>query len=321
MLYGRSPGEQPGAPAAAATEAPRWQSRAQLAEPRAGLALAVYENRIYALGGEAAGGVTGSVERYDPQKDAWEPRQTKPVPAADITAGVIGGKIYVPGGRLEDGSSSNVLEIYDPATDSWSLGAVMPAPRSAYALTVFEGKLYIFGGWDGKEDTSTTFRYDPELNEWEILEPMPTARSFSGAAVSDGKVYVLGGRSGEKSLAVNEIYWPAREGTNEPRWTSAAALPAGRFAMGVASIVDILYLVGGETQQEGGGITLAFVPAQNEWQEFPEPQVLTWSRMGVALLGSELYVLGGLINQQPSGQNLAYKAIYTVSIPTIIKDQ
>lgn len=318
---GRSDRVEPALPAVAPTQAPRWQTRSQMTEPRAGLALAVYENRIYAIGGEAAAGVTGSVDRYDPQMDTWQPRQAKPIPAADIIAGVIGGKVYVPGGRLAEGSISDALEIYDPAKDAWSRGAGMPAPRSAYALAVFEGKLYLFGGWDGKEDASAAFRYDPELDEWEILEPMPTARSFAGAAVADGKVYVLGGRSGQKSLAVNEIYWPAREGTNEPLWTSAAALPAGRYAMGIASIVDVLYLVGGETQQEGGGITLAFVPTQDEWQEFPQPQVLTWSHMGVALLGSELYVLGGLIDQQPSGQNLAYKAIYTVSIPTIIKDQ
>lgn len=318
---GRGNTATPALPAVAPTVAPRWQARASLTLPRAGLALAVYENRLYALGGEAASGVTGMVERYDPQADAWEARQSKPLPVADITAGVIGGKIYIPGGRLADGSSSDTLEIYDPARDSWSRGARLPGPRCAYALAVFEGKLYLFGGWDGKGDTASTFRYDPELDEWEILEPMPTARSFAGAAVADGKLYVLGGRRGDMSLAVNEVYWPAREGTDEPRWTSAAALPAGRYAMGIASIVDVLYLVGGETQQEGGGITLAFAPAQNMWQEFPQPKVLTWSHMAVALLGSELYVLGGLIDQQPSAQNLAYKAIYTVSIPTIIKDQ
>jgi len=321
MLAGGG-GIDPPAPAAALpTETPRWQAHSPLSVPRFGQAMAVYENRIYALGGEAAGGVTGTVERYDPQTDAWEPRSTKPVPAADIAAGVIAGKFYIPGGRLAGGSVSDVLEIYDPSKDSWSRGASLPSPLSAYASVVFEGKLYLFGGWDGRQNSASTLRYDPEQDRWENMQPMPTARSFAGAAVAEGKIFVLGGSNGQNSLAVNEIYWPAREGSADPAWTPAADLPAGRFAMGVASVVDVIYLVGGESELEEGVIPLAFVPAQDQWQEFQQPQSLPWSRMGVALLGSQLYVLGGRIDQQPTGQNLAYKAIYTVSIPSIIKDQ
>ncbi len=322
----RQPGSQASAsPAAPGVEA-RWQLRADLPTPRSGLGLAALENRLYAIGGESAQGVTGQVERYNPDLNTWEVLADKPAPVSDAGAVVIGGKIYVPGGRLAGGEMSDGLEIYDPATDRWEAGADLPSPVSAYALAAYEGALYLFGGWDGSQYLNNAWRYDPGQDRWEELEPLPTRRAYARAAVATGRIFVLGGYDGTRALDSNEIYQPAKEGVESP-WTEGLPLPSGRYAMGVTSAVDIIYMVGGVSGAPAGTTasesealsSLEYIPTAGVWQEFDAPVTESWAYMGMVLSGTQIYVLGGELAGQPSGQNLAYQAIYTVAIPSIIK--
>ena len=291
----------------------RWQELADLPTARSGLAVAVYENQIYAIGGETAQGVTGVMEQYDVATDTWITLTPKPVPVADINAAVIGGKIYIPGGRLASGGVTDVLESYDPRRDQWERRASLPAALSGYALVAFEGKLYVFGGWDGQKFLACVYEYDPDQDKWIERMPMPTARGFAGAAIAGGKIYVIGGYDGEESLAVNEEYLPERD-----TWSRRAPLPAGRYAMGVASIADIIHVVGGEGETGSTLPPLQYVHQQDQWQEFEGSLSENWSHLGVVPTGTHLYVLGGRLGGISTAQNLAYQAIYTVQIPIII---
>ena len=318
-------GQVSASPAAPGVEA-RWQARAELLTPRSGLALAALENRLYAIGGESSQGATGLVERYNPETDAWETLAEKPIPVSDAGAVVIGGKIYVPGGRQASGEMSAELEIYDPERDRWERGAAMPRPVSAYALAAFEGALYLFGGWDGSQYLDIAWRYNPGQDRWEELEAMPTRRAYARAAVATGRIFVLGGYDGKHALESNEIYQPAKEGSENP-WTEGLPLPSGRYAMGVTSAVDIIYMVGGLSEAQSGATasvdealsSLEYIPSAGIWQEFDAPVAESWAGMGMVLSGTQIYVVGGDLAGQPSGQNLAYQAIYTVAIPSIIK--
>jgi DNA-binding CsgD family transcriptional regulator len=313
---------EPSNPAVSALSTPaveaRWQVKGRLPEPRAGLAVAAVDNTLYAIGGENQDGVLASVDRYNPEQDSWEKRAQKPTAVADVSAAVIGNKIYVPGGRVASGEMTRVLEIYDPASDSWETGASLPEALSAYALAAFEGKLYIFGGWDGANALGAVYQYDPGVDRWSAMTPMPTKRAYSGAGIASGKIYVLGGWDGQKALPVSEVYQPSREDSGEPPWVEAEPMPEGRYGMGVASVVDIIYLIGG-TSGEGASASLEFVPSTAVWQAFDLPVSKSWSRMGMVLSGSHLFLLGGELAGAPTDQNLAYQAIYTVSIPSIIK--
>jgi N-acetylneuraminic acid mutarotase len=288
--------------------------------PRSGLGLAAFENQLYAIGGEVEGGVSTAVEKYNPNLNSWESMRRKPTAVADSSAVVISGKVYVPGGRLATGEMADILEIYDPLQDTWENGAGLPRPVSAYALAALEGKLYLFGGWDGSNYLDIAWRYDPGLDRWEELAPMPTARAFAGAANTAGRIFVIGGYDGQQALDTVEIYQPAKEGSQDP-WTSGAPLPAGRYAMGVTAAVDIIYLIGG-ISNEAADIalpSLEYIPNSSLWQEFDSPVTESWARLGMVLSGTQIYVLGGDLAQQPTSQNIAYQAIYTVSIPSIIK--
>jgi N-acetylneuraminic acid mutarotase len=297
-------------------ESPRWQTRADLPTARSGLAVVAHENQILAIAGETLQGPTGVVERYDPEADSWTEGATKPTAVWDSEGAVIGGKIYVPGGRLGSGSVVDVLEIYDPRLDQWTQGAPLPVALSAYAMAAYEGKLYVFGGWDGQNYLNSVYEYNPEENVWNEKTAMPTARAFAGAAVTGGKIFLIGGFDGKRALRVNETYQPDLEGTSDP-WGKAASLPTGRYSMGVTSVADIIQVVGGITDEEGPSIALEYFPQSDTWVEFGSlgDQVLT--DLGVVSLGTQLYVVGGKMNDAPTDQNLSYQAVFILSIPVV----
>jgi DNA-binding CsgD family transcriptional regulator len=296
----------------------RWQELAAMPTARSGLAVAVYENQIYAIGGETAQGVTAVMEQYDVVADTWITLKPKPVPVADINAVVIGGQIYIPGGRLASGGVTDVLESYDPRRDQWERHAPLPVALSGYALVTFEGKLYVFGGWDGQKFVASVYEYDPEQDKWFEGWPMPTARGFAGAAIAGGSIYVIGGTAGEKALAVNEEYVPERDTGDENPWTSRAPIPEARFAMGIACIADIIHIVGGDGQ---AGTLHAFVyfPQSDEWQSIEFPVTEQWHGPGVGVVETNLHTFGGVraSASTPTGQHLVYQAIYTLFIPVI----
>lgn len=301
----------------------RVQINRHMPTARQGLAVTAYEDLIFAIGGETAGGVTGVVESYDISTNTWITLSKKPTPVSDTGAAVIGGRIFVPGGRLDSGELTAALEIYDPRQDSWQLGSPLPVAVSAYAMVAFEGKLYLFGGWDGKKFLASVYEYDPEQDQWNQRTPMPTARGFSGAAVAGGKIFVLGGYNGEQTLALNEIYLPnrdeAQEGSwsQETSWTEGTAMPEGRQGMGVTSMADIIYVVGGEGESSAALGSLEYTLHSNEWQEVGFLIEESWSRLGVVPWGTNLYIIGGQQGGVPTSQNLAYQVMYTILFPVI----
>jgi DNA-binding CsgD family transcriptional regulator/N-acetylneuraminic acid mutarotase len=299
-------------PTPANTPTKRWQELADLPTARSGLATAVYGNKIYAIGGQTAQGVTGLTEQYDVTTDTWIKLTSKPLPVADIQAAVIGGQIYIPGGRLATDIVTNVVESYDPLHDRWERHEPLPVALSGYALVAFEGKLYTFGGWNGQKFLASVYEYDPSQDKWTERMPMPTARGFAGAAAAGGGIYVIGGTTGERVLAVNEEYVPERDA-----WSQRTSLPNGRFAPGMTSVADIIYVVGGTNEIESVLPPLQYLHQQDQWREFEVPFSQSWSHFGLVSLETRLYGVGGLKNKIPTTQNLSYQAIYTILIPVI----
>ncbi|HZD58197.1 MAG TPA: kelch repeat-containing protein [Anaerolineales bacterium] len=300
-----------------ATPLPRWQVYPSMPTARAGLAAVAYEDRIYAIAGESPDGVTNVLEKYDPSSNDWSTLAPKELPVADVGAVVIGGEIFVPGGRLSDGSMTDVLEIYDPRLDTWRRGASVPLALSAYAIAAFEGKLYLFGGRDADHVLDTVFQYDPEQDTWIERTSMPTARAYAGAAVAGGRIYVVGGFDGNAPLSVNEGYLPGMDGTGENPWTPITPLPDGRYAMGAAGLADIVHVLGGQGALNAKTDVLEFFPQQNKWQTLESKIPQASSSIALVPLETRLFVLGGSVGGAPTGQNLAYQAIYIISIPIV----
>lgn len=314
------------------TLAPRWQALAGLPEGRRGLGAAAYENSLYAIGGETAKGVTGALSRFDPTQNTWTSLAPLPHPVTDVQAAVLGETIYVPGGRQADGKPSVFLQAYDLRRSVWETRAALPAPRSAYALAAFEGKLYLFGGWDGQSVVDTAFEYDPALDRWRSLSRLPSARMYASAAALSTKLMLVGGTDGSKALDSVLAYYPERDGNGDVPWEVKASLPSGRYAMGLASLADNLYLVGGQGSQanQAGLSPLMYTQADDKWAPFDNPPRAEGEGLALTALQNKLYAIGGAApgtiegsygvsasSGAPVGLVQAYQAIYTIMIPGV----
>jgi DNA-binding CsgD family transcriptional regulator/N-acetylneuraminic acid mutarotase len=294
-----------------------WRELSQMPTPRFGLALAAYDNKLFAIGGERKSGVTGTLERYDIEKGTWQALSPKPTAVEDVDAEVISGKIFVPGGKLANGSVTNVLEIYDPQQDVWLKGSPLPVAMSGYALASFEGRLYLFGGWDGQHYLDSVFRYDVASDRWTQLPSMPVKRAFAGAAASGDRIFVLGGRNQDGTLATNTVYMPNNENQNGSAWSEAAPLPEGRYAMGVTSIAGFIYLVGGVAESRAELPLMVYLPSNNTWSISSAQGIQPVSYPGVVAVEAFLYSVGGQYGGAPIANLQTYQAMTMIAVPLI----
>lgn len=294
-----------------------WETRKGLSEPRKGLALASYDGEIYAFSGEGIGGTTSAAEKYDPVSDTWLELASKPVPVSEVSAAVIAGKIYLPGGLTPEGEVSRILEIYSTMDGKWERGADLPVGISGYALVAYEGNLYLFGGWDGTRYLSSVYRYDPETDRWTEKTPLAFPRAYSGAAESGGKIYVVGGYDGSNGLSSVEVYIPELDGSDVDPWSRSIDLPASRYGMGVAGLGNMIHVVGGVIEGDGGQTSLVFSPQDGIWQEYDSPTDGPIHNFGLVPLETHLYLVGGEVEERISAENLTYQAIYTFVMPII----
>jgi N-acetylneuraminic acid mutarotase len=279
------------------------------------LAVSSYENQIFTIGGESAQGISNTVEMYNIQTNAWTALASKPTSVKDMMAGVIGGLIYVPGGRQVNGEPTDITEIYDPKSNLWSHGASLPKPLASYGLAVSEGRIYIFGGWDGNTIVNNAYEYDSQKNTWTEISPMPTARSYPGVVVVGRKIYVIGGWDGEKALTSNEIYMPDSSSATS-QWTAGPLLPSGRYGMGITNLADIIFVIGG-TSIEDDLTMISLEQDDKDWMKLVTPLEQGWSFLGAVTVGKHLYAVGGTTDAGLYLQMWSYQAIFTITLPII----
>lgn len=174
-----------------------------------------------------------------------------PSSRSEMSAGVIDGRIYVPGGWGNGFSQSTALEMYDPATDSWTRLADLPFHVNHHATAVYQNALYVFGPED------TALRYDPASDAWTERAPMPENRYAAAAAALGNYLYVIGGSGSTSDLL---RYDPAADSwarlaplLQAREHTQAVALDGQLYALGgrwerglpIAVIDGTLYLLGG----------------------------------------------------------------------------
>ena len=118
-----------------------WTIKAPMPIPRMGFGTAVWQDKIYVMGGGS-----NVTEVYDPAFDTWETRAQQPFTiAADVypmTAGIVEGKIWLiyvnttqvrnpdsyPNGTLLPNPFPIVIQIYDPTMDNWTIKVPSPMP-------------------------------------------------------------------------------------------------------------------------------------------------------------------------------------------------
>ena len=263
-----------------------WVSKTPLPTPRANFGIAVCQNRIYCIGGSTYSyesvvrviELSGVNEVYDPKTDTWENKTSMPTPRDDLDANIVNGKIYLIGGMTNE-QTSNLNEVYDPQTDTWTTRSPLPTPVSIYASAVIEEKIYVIGGLLNRNGPSyLTQIYNPITDSWSLGSSVPSNPEGyypGGAGVTLGvfaprRIYVFGGSESGlfgRSLNTTLVYDPEKDA-----WSHGAQMITGRSGIGVASVKDVFYTVGGVINWGGyTGVNEQYIPLEYVDSILPDP--------------------------------------------------
>ncbi|XP_066277413.1 kelch-like protein 24 [Branchiostoma lanceolatum] len=152
----------------------KWTEGVPLPEPRYLYAVAVLDGSIYVMGGSSAeNNPTRTVYRFSPGDTQWDSTSDEfgcgmPESAADITASVLNGSIYV------TGLWQKVLRysLYMPNKGFWTV-VVNTGTASRCGMAVLGGELYIYGGRDNNNGTTTVLWLDQEDKSLKQVGTMP----------------------------------------------------------------------------------------------------------------------------------------------------
>ena len=300
-------------PILAAMNEDRWKELAPMSVARANMAVTVYDNKIYVIGGETAEGVTGLTEVYDIATDTWARLPDKPTPVTNAKAVVVGGKIYVPGGRGLTRVSTDRVESFDPVSNSWQTEQSLPEPISDFALVANEGKIFLFGGQNDQRTTNKILSFNPDANLWKKESELPASISDFTAISHVNEIIILGGKDeNAENLQIRSFKLNIR---NESlAWEVIGELPFPCSPCFVNSILDSIYLTntnGIWQLKNGTGDWLLLSPSSPSF-DLSKINATVNSQNEIFILSSK--------DKSNTGRSLyAVKVLYTISFPGIIK--
>ncbi len=293
-----------------------WLISRPMPEGRSNMAVAAVGLDIYQIGGETAEGIDGRVTVFDSVNRVWRDAAPKPTPVADVTAVELFGELYVPGGRLENGQVTAVVEAYSPTQDAWRPVASLPRPLAG-GLTISDGAfLYVFGGWDGETFLDTAFKYDPSADSWRPLPAMPQGQAFTTGGELTGKLAVVGGENEQGKSSKCHLFDPVEE-----EWSTCADMLQPRTAAGAAVLLNKLYVIGGSVNRgDEPSFSEVYDPQSETWQIVNTPTLEdrdSWSHAGVGHVETRIYVLGGRDGENFLDETLVYAPlVYQTFIPS-----
>ena len=229
-----------------------------------------------------------------PGGGAWRSFARVPVPLHESGGVVYDGRLYMIGGRLENGPVSTLWR-YDPATDAWTQLASHPGtPVDHMNVAEVDGILYAIGGtieWPGPS-VDGVYAYDPATNIWTSRRSAPRPIAVSGTGVVNGRIYVIGGLSGGQAVNTVMEYDPSTD-----TWadlTPVSPMPTARDHFMAGVIDGRIYCPGGRQVAINNGVNAheVFDPTMRTWStaaQMPTPRA---GYIGV-VLGDEFLAIGG----------------------------
>jgi YVTN family beta-propeller protein len=181
----------------------KWSMGAPIPTPRLRGGAAVYNGKIFVIGGHNAAPVPALnvVEVYDTLTNTWTTAAPMPTGREGLLVAIAGDKIFAIGGftvSRTSSSATNVVEEYNVVTNTWTTGlAPMPTPRGAAydngGVACGNQPIFVIGGETAAGPTNVNEAYIPALNQWIARPPMPTARGESGTGIVGSQLFVIGG--------------------------------------------------------------------------------------------------------------------------------
>ena len=155
-----------------------------------------------------------------------------------------------------------------------------------------------------------------------VIENRPGAGGVLGddlvaKAAPDGYTIALSGK-GSLVLAPHMMKVPYAPFDDLTYVTLIASVPnvlTVHSTLGVASVADFIYVIGGEGTPSASVSPLQYLQQPDKWQELDSPVLKVGSHLGLVPVQTSLYAIGGKTGETATAQNLAYQAIYTILLP------
>lgn len=155
---------------------------------------AVYDGRLYVIGGQTATNQSSnSAYRYDPADNTWTQIADYPI---SMDSGGCGGVVYgivcAGGETLQNFSTTDLANTYTyhPNSNTWTRGADMPYADALGSYSSANGELQVAGGTGGQFDSAV--QYDPVDNAWTDLPSFPVPALGVGRSTGCGLTLVGG---------------------------------------------------------------------------------------------------------------------------------
>ena len=217
-----------------------WQRRDSLRTPRDDFGTVVLDDRIWITGGMTGdrGNKLSTTEIYDPSTDSWEMGVPMLTGRSSLAAAQVDGTIYAIGGSTLQTPYLDIVEAYDPAAGAWTQLAPITLPRYEHAAVALDGLIYVIGGQTPTGPTAAMEIFDPANGSWTAGPPMATARGSMRAVAWDGKIWAGGGNTQDGPSDSWEVFDP---GTGE--WSAGPSTPAPLYNFGLAVYAGELHAI------------------------------------------------------------------------------
>ena len=209
----------------------QWDSMPYLQDAREGLASAVLDGKIYAIGGVGF----SSMEIFDPQTNQWSYGANLPKEIDRACAVSLDGKIILTGGRVDGVDQTSVYE-FDPDRGTWESLDSLQYARSGHRMVQSGGRIWVLGG-----NPTICESYDLNTDSWRVETSLNVARSWAVAwATAGGDIYMGGGNS----PGSDSIEYLAK---GSSQWVSInQKLPARRYGADAIVFQEKVFVVSGK---------------------------------------------------------------------------
>ncbi len=187
---------------------------------RGSVGVAVYNNKIYLVGGITNGHTNGWVnwmDEFDPVNLSFKTMPNAPHQRDHFHAVVFGDKLYVTGGRKSSYPTSTIgftdptVDVFDFTTQLWVTlpsSSNIPTPRAGTATVLLNNEIVLASGESGTNSYHKEVEaFNPVTNTWRTLPPMLTGRNAPGGEVYNNRFYVVTGVNFNEEVTSQEVYF------------------------------------------------------------------------------------------------------------------
>lgn len=175
---------------------------------RGGAGAALYQGKIYIVGGITNGHIDGFqpwLDEYDPVTGQWTPLADAPHSRDHFQAVVCENRLYALAGRMTSKKTLKVFEqtvdavdVFDFATRSWLPDGEcppLPTPRAGNMAMTWKGEVIVGGGESGTQKVAhnQVEAFNPTTKTWREWPTLARGRHGSGFAVVGDYVYTASG--------------------------------------------------------------------------------------------------------------------------------